>query len=226
MLPGMDGTGELFANFIKTLPDTFKAETVRYPCDVCLSFAELMPLVRSSIPKSEPFVLVAESFSTPLAIQFAATNPPNLKGLVLCAGFATSPVRGWLRFLGSFLSPLLFRVGLPEFAARFWLVGSDASPALLFAVYTAISSVKPKVLSARLRAVLGCDARKELTQVEVPILYLQAKQDRLVPASCLDEIRRIKPQAEVAAIDGPHLLLQREPKLTAEIVSRFVHQFE
>jgi pimeloyl-ACP methyl ester carboxylesterase len=222
----MDGTGELFADFIKALPDSFETASVRYPTDICLSYAGLMTFVRSVTDASRPFVLIAESFSTPLAIQFAATNPQNLKGLVLCAGFASSPVRGWFRFLGSLFSPFLFRVKLTEFAVKRWLVGPNASPALLSAVKAAISSVKPNVLSARLCAILDCDARTELTQVTVPILYLQANQDRLIPVSCFDEIRRINPQTSVTKISGPHLLFQREPQKTAEVVARFIQQLE
>jgi pimeloyl-ACP methyl ester carboxylesterase len=115
-------------------------------------------------------------------------------------------------------------VALPEFAIKLLLVGSDASFALLSAVAKSISSVKPKVLSARLHAVLDCNAREKLTQVLVPILYLQATQDRLIPMSSVDEILRIKPQTDVTAIDGPHLLFQRKPLQTAEVVARFAQQ--
>jgi pimeloyl-[acyl-carrier protein] methyl ester esterase len=99
LLPGMDGTGNLFADFVEALPDTFEVEVVHYPNNVCLSYTELMTFVQSAAPPSEPFVLVAESFSTPLAIQYAATNPPDLRGLVICAGFVTTPLQGWRRFL-------------------------------------------------------------------------------------------------------------------------------
>ena len=166
-------------------------------------------------------MLLAESFSTPLAIKYAASNPEHLEKLVLCAGFATSPVRSWRRFLGSLLAPLMFCVPLPNLAAKLWLVGSDASPSLLAAVRSAVSSVQSKVLAARLRAVLGCDVRAELSRVAVPILYIQAKQDRLVSASCLEELRRIKPQMAVTVLEGPHLLLQREPRRAAEVVAAF-----
>ena len=224
LLPGMDGTGNLFADFVEALPDEFETEIVRYPTDVFRSYLDLLPLVNSASQPSEPYVLVAESFSTPLAIQYAATCPPNLKGLVLCAGFTTSPVQGWRRILSSLLSPVLFRLPLPSFIVRLLLAGSTASPALVAAVKAAISSVQSVVLSARFRAVLGCDTRAELAQIAVPILYLQAMRDRLIPPSCLEAIQRVKPETVVSAIDGPHLLFQREPLQTADVVARFVHQ--
>jgi pimeloyl-ACP methyl ester carboxylesterase len=226
LLPGMDGTGELYAGFIAALPHRFETQVVRYPVDLSLSYSELMRFVESNIKDSEPFVLIAESFSTPLAIQFAASKPPNLKGLILCTGFIASPVRGLRRFFASLLSPFLFRMRLSENAARILLLGPDAPPALLSVVKAAISSVRPEVLSARLRAVFDCDAREELSRVSAPILYLQAQQDHLIPASCFEEIRRIKPQISVVKIDGPHLLFQRKPKETADIIVESISRLD
>jgi pimeloyl-ACP methyl ester carboxylesterase len=222
----MDGTGELFTDFVNALPEAFQTVAVRYPADRFLSYTELAGLVRDSCPVSEPFVLVAESFSSPLAIQYAAANPTNLAALILCAGFASSPVHGWRRLFASLCAPIVFRIPLPKFFADSWLVGPDAHASFLKAVQAAISSVKPGVLAARLREVLDCEALAELGQITVPILYIQAEQDRLVGASCLEEIRRIKPQVAVATLEGPHLLLQREPHPAAAVVSEFLRGFD
>jgi len=223
LLPGMDGTGELFANLVAALPKAFETQTVRYPAD-CSSYLELADIVRAAAPITVPFVLIAESFSTPLAIEYAATNPENLKGLILCAGFAASPVWGLKRTVISLLAPVLVRMRLPKFAAQHLLVGPNASTTLLKAVRSAVSLVSPRVLSARVRAVLRCDVRAELGRLAVPIVYVRAKSDRLVSASCSEEIQRIQPRSDVVSIDGPHLILQREPERTAEIIVRFVQQ--
>jgi pimeloyl-ACP methyl ester carboxylesterase len=217
----MDGTGELFTDFVKALPEAFETVVVRYPSDRFLPHSELASLVRESCPVTVPFVLLAESYSTPLAIQYAAANPTNLAALVLCAGFASSPVGGWRRVLASLLAPIMFRTPLPKFAAEFWLLGPDAPSTLLTAVQVTNSSVKPNVLAARVREVITCKVLAELEQITVPILYIQAKRDRLVSAKCLEDIQRIKPQVKVAKLDGPHLLLQREPQKSAEVVSQF-----
>jgi pimeloyl-[acyl-carrier protein] methyl ester esterase len=222
LLPGMDGTGRLFTGFIEALPGSFETITVRYPAEDGISDKDLDGIVRTACQISGPFILLAESYSTPLAIRYAASNPGNLCGLVLCAGFATSPLQGWKRFLGGILAPIIFRFALPNLAAKRWLIGPDARSSLLKMVRATVSSVKPEVLASRLQSVLACDVRAEMGKVAVPILYLQAKQDRLVNARCLEEIRRIKPGVEIAAIDGPHLLLQREPNKAAEAIIAFI----
>lgn len=224
LLPGLDGTGELFARFERALPEELKPVIVSYPRDVFVAYAGLMSSVRSAVDGADSYVLMAESFSTPLAIQFAATNPPNMKGLILCAGFASSPVRGIFRFLCSFLAPIAFRVALPKAITKFLLVGPDASPVLVAEIQAAIKSVHPNVLSSRLQSVLTCNVLADLDQVTVPILYLQAKHDRLVPASCLEEIRQVEGETVFVALDGPHLLLQREPEQAADAVAAFLVQ--
>lgn len=224
LLPGMYGTGDLFADFVKALPGVFAAQVVEYPNDISLSYPELLNLVRSCVPTSEPFVIVAESFSTPLAIQFAATNPPNLRGLVLCAGFATSPVRGLLRFLGTFLAPLLSYLPVSKIAGRIAVFGSIVPEQLQSGLRDAVSSVRPDVLMDRVQTVVACNALEELREVRVPVLYMQARHDRLVNAVCLEEIRRAKPEVEVVVLDGTHVLLQQMPRETAEIVANFVRR--
>jgi len=221
----MDGTGKLFAGFVAVLPNTVPAQVAHYPADIFLFYTELAPLVQSAIPANEPFVLLAESFSTPLAIQFAAMHPPNLKGLILCAGFASSPRRGLARVLARMAVPFLFRGTLPAFADPL-LLGLNAPLSLRASLQSAVSSVASPVLAARFRAILACDMRADLSRVDVPILYMRATHDRVVPLFCLEEILKIKPMTEVACIDGPHLLLQREPQKAAEVATRFIRQLE
>jgi pimeloyl-[acyl-carrier protein] methyl ester esterase len=224
LLPGMYGTGELFADFVEALRGAFAVQVVGYPNDRFLTYAELLDLIRSLVLGSEPYVIVAESFSSTLAIQFATTHPANLKGLVLSAGFATSPMRGLLRWLCLFLLPIMPWLPVPEFAGGFLLFMSSAPESLQARVRDAVASAKPKVLRDRARAVLTCNALEDLGVVNVPMLYLQARHDRLVSAACLEDIRRVKPEIEAVVLNGPHLLLQAMPQETAEIVANFVRR--
>jgi pimeloyl-ACP methyl ester carboxylesterase len=219
----MHGSGELFADFIVALPTSFETHVLSYPNDIVLSTPELLNLIRSSVPASEPFVILAESFSTPLSIQFAATNLPNLKGLILCAGFATSPLRGATRILGRYLSPFLPLVPAGV-AGTIMVSGSHASQSILGRLRSAINSVRPAVLVDRVRSVLDCDVLDDLRRINVPVLYIQASHDRIVHPVCLEEMRHMKPEMEVAVLNGAHVLLQLMPRQSAEVVVRFARR--
>src|SRR5258706_2862593 len=91
LLPGMDGTGRLFTPLGRALGPRFETRVIAYPRDRVLTYGELGAQI--ALPRG-PFVLVAESFSGPIAIALAASRPPGLVGLVLAASFARSP-RPW-----------------------------------------------------------------------------------------------------------------------------------
>jgi len=223
LLPGLDGTGTLFADLISELPSTLAVSIARYPTDRFLSYSELVPYVSERLPRS-PFLLVAESFSTPLAAKLAAAHPPNLAGLVLSAGFITNPVRSWSLVVRTMGRPLLFRLSPPRFVLTHFLIGQCPPEALEAGVRHALRLVSPEVLAGRVQAVLDCDAREDLAQTKIPIMYVQAESDRLVGAECFEEIQRLRPDTMLASIPAPHLIFQREPRKAAEAILRFIPQ--
>lgn len=91
LLPGMDGSGELFTPFVEALGPSIDARVLRYPADQPLGYAALTARVREALPADRPYVLLAESFSGPIGVEIAAQAPPGMMGLVLCSTFARNP---------------------------------------------------------------------------------------------------------------------------------------
>lgn len=224
LLPGMDGTGWLLENFAAALPASMRPQIVRYPPTGCTSYAEVDAFLRSAGIDDEPFVLLAESYSSVAAIALAAANPPNLKALVICVGFATPPVRKLLRPISSILTHVLFALPRPTFVTKHWTAGHDAPKELLAKLKRIRTTIPIETFAARIRAVLTCDVRRELAQVRVPILILHAREDQLIDMERLDEMRAIQPQAEVEIFPGSHMLLERHPREAADRVARFVRE--
>lgn len=222
LLPGLDGTGNLFANFVSALPAALRTIAVKYPSDRFPSYKELLPHVAAAAPTTDSFVLLAESFSTPLAMKFAATRPPNLAGLVICAGFVTNPVSTWLSCTAVLVRPFLFHISPPDFVIDHFLIGKDPPRPLRDSVRQAMSCVSPEVIALRVRAVMACDAREELRHAQLPALYLQGQRDRLVKKRSFEEIRRLKPDTILVSIRAPHFLLQCAPHEAAESIIGFV----
>ena len=85
----------------------------------------------------------------------------------------------------------------------------------------AVRTVSPVALAARALSVAGVDVTDELRGCPVPILYLQATGDMVVRPSCWEVVRSVRPDAEVAALPGPHLILQVSPSRAAEVLEAF-----
>ena len=67
LLPGMDGTGELFSPLIKELGPDIQTVVIRYP-DLPLDYAAHEAFARARLPSTGPFVVLGESFSGPIEI--------------------------------------------------------------------------------------------------------------------------------------------------------------
>ena len=221
LMPGMDGSGELFRGLTAQLPAEMQAQVLRYPAEQWLSYEGLAALVRPELPLDVPVVLVAESYSSPLAILLAAEAAENLVGIVLCSGFATSPLKGWRRTFCMRFAGEMSRFSMPSFMVRWLLLGDEAPKELVDVFREAVDWVLPQVLAARVRQVLSTDVLAELQRVKAPILYLQGTEDRLLNQECLLEARAVMPGRTVA-IRAPHMLLQSEPMACAEVIAEFV----
>jgi len=219
LLPGMDGTGSLFSDFISALPKGIEPLVVAYPPDQPLSYAELEAFVSARLP-AHPHVLVAESFSGPIAIAVAAAPPPTLLGVVLVCSFAKAPVSA---FIGTPLSKLpLWRV--PVRLSAVALLGRHSTPSRRQRLSAAMAQVSADAWRARLNAVLSVDVTWKLKAIKVPLLYLQAASDRVVPGSAWRHIKRGLPAARLEEINGPHFLLQAKPVESAARITAFAKE--
>jgi pimeloyl-[acyl-carrier protein] methyl ester esterase len=148
LLPGLDGTGKLFAEFLKALDLSVSANVVPYPPDVPLGYDELELLVRAALPTRGRFVLLGESFSGPLAIRIAARPPPGLVALILCVAFASNPYPhlAWARRL----APLLPLKSMPRWLRAPFMWGS-ASPSKAPRQSERAMAIRPSLDVASLR---------------------------------------------------------------------------
>jgi len=90
-MPGMDGTGLSFEPLAPFLPKDAKITIIRYPTDKFLSFDETIECAAQQIPQGQPPIVIAESFSGPVAVKMIGSGRVKAKALILCATFAKSP---------------------------------------------------------------------------------------------------------------------------------------
>jgi pimeloyl-[acyl-carrier protein] methyl ester esterase len=223
LLPGLDGSGELFVPFVEALGPEVPVVVVRYPGDRALGYADLAAIAQAAVPAGA-HVILGESFSGPIVAMLAASAPPGLKGIVLCCSFVRSPrpLLGHLRFLLPVLPMRWMPLGLlgRVLMGRWWSAPLQARLAGVMA------SLAPRALRARLRAVLTVDAAGALAARRVPLLHLQASEDFVVPRRAAHVVRSVRPDMRLAEIDGPHFLLQAAPAAAAAALKAFMTELQ
>ena len=224
LLPGLDGTGKLFAEFLKVLHPSVSAQVVPYPSDIPLGYDELESLVRAALPTQGRFVLLGESFSGPLAIRIAARPPPGLAGLILCVTFASNPYPylGWARGLAAFL-PLK---SLPRWLRAPLMWGSASPSKAPHQSERAMAGVAARVIRRRIAALLAVDETATLAKISVPTLVLCAIRDRVVSQAATMRMMRGIRRARRVDVDGPHLLLMTRPVECADAVLSFSREVQ
>lgn len=223
LLPGMDGTGDLFSPLISALPGKYEPLVIVYPCDEALGYPELANLVHSKLPKGESFVLLAESFSGPVAVSVAASCPEGLCGLVLVSTFLRSPLPVPI-FLHHLLGQLP-RVS-PSWLSEKMLFGNYGSIALRQLLSIAISKVTTKVWRSRFLAVLSVNVVELAKKVMVPVLYLHPTKDHLLGGALGNQICQALPKVLCVEVSAPHALLQTKPKEAAMAILEFIENLQ
>jgi pimeloyl-ACP methyl ester carboxylesterase len=218
LLPGLDGTGDLFEPLLTRLDTSLSAVVVRYPLEP-LDYEALTSIARRALPATGEYVLLGESFSGPIAAQLAAERSGELRGLILCASFVSSPMPHFRPF------EWLLEAGPVRLLAR-WLaprtlLGRFQTRELRELLLRTVSRLPRSVLVARIRAVLAANSIAAFARVCVPTMYLQGSEDTLLPLSCVDEVCRLAPKTRVVKIAAPHCVLQCAPDEAARAIGEF-----
>lgn len=224
LLPGLDGTGRLFGRLADALKGRLETEVVTYPEDPSLGYdaltklaaERLKALCERTMPARRAMVL-GESFSGPIAVRLAARHPRRVAGLVLAATFLTAPLPGWLMRMGAAIS----HRRLPDALVRTMMLGQHRDAELAAFIEALSRSLAPDLISARVRAVAGCDARSDFATVACPVLVLHGVSDYLVSCRPIVRAAAACPGARVRLLPAPHMLLQTATATSADEITTF-----
>ncbi|MEM8917939.1 MAG: alpha/beta hydrolase [Pseudomonadota bacterium] len=217
-LPGLDGTAKLFAPLRSHLSDIDMME-VSYPVTGKQDYRSLANHVERQLP-DEPATLLAESFSGPIGMELLLAPRANIKAVIFVASFLSPP--NFPLLLLAPLLPLKLMLKLP-FSAQFQrmlLLGTQADDQLVQMFESAVSGLPSATIRARLKAIRSLSPPS--AKVDVPALYIQAKDDFLVPKKKISDFKNSLPDLETAVVDGPHFILQANPKRCAKLISAFI----
>ena len=224
LMPGLDGTGKLFSPIIPLLEQHFELTIVTYP-DLD-SFTDYVDCARGQLPETPGFSLLAESFSGPVAMTLMAQQPGQFGPSVLAATFARSPLAALTR-MANYVPEQVFSIGaLSEFCLDVCDIEDEDFSETQPLPMNVMEQVDGVLLKHRISVFSRIDISALLPDIEAPILYLRAVQDRIVAETDAQMIEEYLPDVRRVDIDAPHLLLQTRPQQCAELIINHVQSRE
>jgi pimeloyl-[acyl-carrier protein] methyl ester esterase len=214
LLPGLHGTTELFDRFVAAAPAELNLRAQPLPNEHPLNYDALTDWVIARLPP-DPVVLIAESFSGPLAL-LVADRCPRVIALALCATFVEPPAPSWI----AGIPRRMWNVTPPLPLISALLTGGDR--ALAVDIQRTVRALSGDIIAHRIASALHVDVTAELQRCSRALLCLSATRDWIVPARSAATIRALKPSATFVEIDGPHMVLQTRAAESWRAIAPFI----
>ena len=223
LLPGLNGTDGLFQLLIELKPHDLAIIALNYPTDSLMSYSDLTDFVLKELKDVKgDYILVGESFSGPLSLFIAQTNPKALKGVILVATFITVPhfkIGMFLPWtLGFYLTKPLYKIRL--------LLSRNENKKFIQAISQELEKVSPIVLADRIKSIFHVDAKDALKACSVPIVYFQGQYDNVVPKKNYKLIQEIKSSSQLVSFSTKHFILQAQPKEAWIAIEKFIDKIK
>jgi pimeloyl-ACP methyl ester carboxylesterase len=103
------------------------------------------------------------------------------------------------------------------------VIGNDKLIAELLPLWKKVhANVPARVMDHRLKIINQVDVTKWLKKLSMPCCYLQATNDRVIPSSCLTDIKNFIPNLVIKRIKTPHFILQARPQACLDAIEEFL----
>lgn len=218
LLPGLDGSGFLFNDFIKkyhTLDSNLKLEVISLP-NSPLSYEELINYIVEKLPEEDDYGLLGESFSGPIAIHIASRNMKNLKALCLVATFAKTPHWSY-SYLSQIIKYIPKLLTLTKKVGHIILSNSFNKNQQLNLQHS-LTQINEETFKSRLMAVSHINYESLLEKIKVPTIIINAKKDLIVDKKVALKLNKIK-KSRTYWIDAPHFILQTKAKEVIDLLT-------
>ena len=225
LVPGMNGSGELFYRQIPLLERSYRVATysLRDDADTHEMLADdLAAIIDAVAPGGHRALIVGESFGGTVALACALKHPERVEGLVILNSFPFFAPQARLRLAMAALSlvpwgvmPIVRRVTAFRLHSRH----THATEIRRFLELTA-KATRDGYLN-RLRLLTRFDVRDRLGGITMPTLLLAAECDHLVPA--VEQARYMAarvPSSTMRVLEGHGHICLIAPDLDLDLILR------
>ena len=186
LVPGMDGTGQLFYRQTPSLSESFRTATYALRSNanrMDTLVDDLGGVVDAVAPETRRAIIVGESFGGALAMSFALARPEQVSALVVLNSFPYFAPRLRLRLARYGLACLPWgAMGLIRRATAFRLHSAHTHREEIRRFMELTARADREGYINRLQVLLSYDIRNRLHDLRPPALFLAAEQDHLVPS--------------------------------------------
>ncbi len=159
-----------------------------------------------------------------VAQRLAQTHPQRLLSATCCAtGMALTPSSGW-----EDRAQMALRDGMEPFVAvslERWFTPAfrASSPDAVAPVVEMLRATNPTSYAACCRVIRDTDLTPGTAKAAVPMLLVAGRQDPATPVAKLEEIRALRPDAQLVVLDpAAHILNVEQPQALAAALVAFI----
>jgi len=205
LLPGLHGSIALFDTFVTLAPSWARCRPIPLPAQSNQNFLALAEAIACPVQAVQRPVLLAESYSSLVAVHLTQLLGPDISLLVLCNPLLDGP---------SVVSPdlaatLVASPLLPSWCAAYMM--ADGNRSVGCAMLREVRQMPRQLLSDRIRVAAAARSAGTLSSLSVPLLALIGRRDRLLSPSRARAALSLARDRSVIDIDAPHLIVQTHP---------------
>ena len=186
MVPGMNGTGELFHRQVPRLERSYRVATYSLRDDadrIDVLAADLAQVVDAVAPVERRALIVGESFGGAVALTCALAYPERVSALVILNSFPHYPAQRRLRLALAGLAVVPWgAMSLVRRLTAFRLHSPHTHRAEIKDFIEMTAHATRAGYINRLKLLQQFDVRERLREIRQPTLFLAAEHDHLLPA--------------------------------------------
>jgi pimeloyl-ACP methyl ester carboxylesterase len=207
LVPGMDGTGELFYRQVPRLEREYRVATYALRTDadsMGVLAADLAAVIDIAAPDGRRAIVIGESFGGAVALTCALAYPSRVAALVILNSFPYFAPQIRLRLARAGLSLLPWgAMNVIRRATAFRLHSHHTHRDDLRQFMARTANASRRGYLNRLALLRQYDVRDRLHEIAVPTLLLAADEDHLVPSVTQARYMAARiPQAAMRVLDG------------------------